>query len=581
MKQLTFLSAILLTANMVLGQIIHVPADYATIQEGIHAASDGDTVLVAENTYYENINFDGRAIVLASEFIIDGDHSHIANTIIDGSQPGNPDKGSVVTFDSGEDTTSVLCGFTVTGGTGTLVAPANARSGGGIFITGSGCKLLNNYIEYNEITDYRYAYGGGINAGGPASPLPWVVLQDNRINHNKAISTSKEGVGGGIENAYNLKMINNTLSNNEANGALRGDGGGGHISGWFGHIEVEIRNNLIAHNKAISNSQTTDIVIGGGLDIFGNITGIVSDNSISFNEIEVANEKWGYGAGIMIEEINADNFVFENNFVSDNIFTGGYGTGGGLCIWDSKGNFLNNIIQNNSATSGGGVRIGLNSDKLAILINNTITGNEASNGGGLYFYDANAVIINSIIWDNIADLGASIYNDLSVLEVRYSDVEGEETWPGQGNMNVEPEFRTDGYHLDYNSTLLNKGQSTVIINGEYYDCPLFDIDGDERPFSNTHPDIGADEAQWLYVSVDASVPVYMNLTPNPADHFVTINCIEAISIEEVTIYKQTGQKVYRGIPENNSLDISRLQPGMYVVEVVSRQGIIREKLLVK
>ena len=120
--------------------IIYVPGDYPTIQEGIEAAEDGDTVLVADDTYYENINFIGKPILLASEFILDGDTNHINNTIIDGSQPVNPDIGSVVTFGSGEDTTSVLCGFTITGGNGTFVAAAgNVRFGGGVVIFVSGC----------------------------------------------------------------------------------------------------------------------------------------------------------------------------------------------------------------------------------------------------------------------------------------------------------------------------------------------------------------------------------------------------------------------------------------------------------
>ncbi len=79
----------------------------------------GDTVLVAEGTYSENINFKGKAITVASQFILDQDTSHISATIIDGSQHTNPDSGSVVYMISGEDTTSVLTGFTITGGNGT------------------------------------------------------------------------------------------------------------------------------------------------------------------------------------------------------------------------------------------------------------------------------------------------------------------------------------------------------------------------------------------------------------------------------------------------------------------------------
>ena len=42
----------------------------------------------------------------------------VAATIIDGNQPAGPNKGSVVTFNSGEKNNSVLSGLQFTGGTG-------------------------------------------------------------------------------------------------------------------------------------------------------------------------------------------------------------------------------------------------------------------------------------------------------------------------------------------------------------------------------------------------------------------------------------------------------------------------------
>ncbi|RLD41005.1 MAG: hypothetical protein DRI89_10665 [Bacteroidetes bacterium] len=69
--------------------------------------------------------------------------------------------------------------------------------------------------------------------------------------------------------------------------------------------------------------------------------------------------------------------------------------------------------------------------------------------------------------------------------------------------------------------------------------------------------------------------------PNPASNQLNIITKGGTAIEDVSIYNLTGQKVFQGKLQNNVLDISKLQTGMYVVEVVIGQQKIRQKINVR
>ena len=71
------------------------------------------------------------------------------------------------------------------------------------------------------------------------------------------------------------------------------------------------------------------------------------------------------------------------------------------------------------------------------------------------------------------------------------------------------------------------------------------------------------------------------LFPNPATSFITINIKEGISIEEAIIYNHLGQKALEAMPVNNTVDVSKLKPGIYFIEVVTKDWRGGTKLIIE
>jgi hypothetical protein len=147
-----FTSCVFLPGGVVHATIINVPADQPTIQAGIVAANSSDTVLVAPGTYYENIDFIGKEIVLTSHFALDRNPVHIENTVIDGSQPTRPDTASVVMIVNGERGNTMLQGFTITGGPGAFDLNIDADHDGHTDASDN-CPATTNYDQTNSDSD--------------------------------------------------------------------------------------------------------------------------------------------------------------------------------------------------------------------------------------------------------------------------------------------------------------------------------------------------------------------------------------------------------------------------------------------
>ncbi len=163
---------------------IHVPLDQPSIQAGIDSATSGDTVLVSVDVFTgasnKNIDFSGKSILLISE---KGEDS----TIIDCQGEGRG-----FCFDSGEDTSSIVKGFTIRNG-----SVGHDSTGGGILCSWADPSILNCIID-----GCSAGKGSGI-ACDNCSPI---IDSCYICNSDSTRATS----GGGIYCRYASPKIRNT-----------------------------------------------------------------------------------------------------------------------------------------------------------------------------------------------------------------------------------------------------------------------------------------------------------------------------------------------------------------------------------
>ncbi|MGO9019511.1 MAG: right-handed parallel beta-helix repeat-containing protein [Syntrophobacteraceae bacterium] len=232
---------------------LNVPGDYPTIQAGIDAAQDGDTVLVGPGTYMESIDFMGKAISVVSS------NGSLA-TVIEGNN-----NGPVVTIANEIGQSSVqqaFEGFTLRS------SNVNPGSGGGIAVT-RGSPIISGNI-FSQVYGYViYIWGG--------SPL----IQQNTFINNSCVG---QEVVAATDNSSPV-IVNNIFVNNPCAAIA---------------IGYQVNSAQIANNTIVGNT-LTDIGLFA-VDSSGNL---FKNNIIVGYQIGV--DFVGYGLSVW-----QNNLVYEN-----------------------------------------------------------------------------------------------------------------------------------------------------------------------------------------------------------------------------------------------------------------------------
>jgi len=177
-------AAVLLAAHVVAlvvttpghaARTIRVPDDAASVQAGIDAAVDGDTVLVAPGVYRERIVLN-KTITLASHYLTTRDPTYRARTILD----GGGGRGTVVTVPRGVGPATALVGFTIRNARGgvsiegrlQLLDSVVTRTSDAVSFESGGGVVRGNVIEANG--------DDGIDLDGASD----AVIEDNLIRNN-------------------------------------------------------------------------------------------------------------------------------------------------------------------------------------------------------------------------------------------------------------------------------------------------------------------------------------------------------------------------------------------------------------
>jgi len=334
----------------------------------------------------------------------------------------------------------------------------------------------NRAISF-ELVDGVAIYGGFDGTETSRSQRDWTS--------NETILSGDIGTASVSDNCYhvvrgedNAILDGFTITRGYANGDGL-DGFGGAI--WHNDGALSVCNSTLSENSAQH--------YGGA--IYNSYASCEVSNCV-FTDCDAYT-----GGGMYAIGSSASNTII-NCFFTNN--SARYG-GGALHLDTTPGTIVNCAFTRNKAERRGGALWLEDYEISATVVNSTFYANDSNDeGGGIWLCGDDTTVTNCVFWGNTATIdGGEIYNSVSGAPtftncdiqggLNGSKCGGGDSTDGGGNVDIDPKFEQDGYHLQ------QPGVATVVNGGTVADYGDKDIDGENRVMRGT-VDMGADELDW-------------------------------------------------------------------------------------
>ena len=382
----------------------YVPDDYLKIQWAVDNATAGDTIIVRDGTYSENVDVNGPSLTIRSE-------NGSASTVVQAANPNDS------VFKVRADYVNIS-GFTVEGATGHGFAGISLYNMHYCNISNNNCsnnmfgislgECSNNSIVNNTCSNNDYGIylwdsinnsissnicysnneGGGIHFGDSIS---------NTIANNNCTNNMYGGIS--FYNSSDNRIVNNTVNSNDDDGISLDSSNNNSIANntanmnkWNGILLYYSNNNSIRNNNALNNYEE-------GIHLRYSSGNKLTKNNASRND---------YGIYL---EYSSNNKLNDNNANLNNV--------NGISLTYSSNN--NTLTKNNANLNK---NIGINLYKPS---NNTLVENNASSNNkyGIRFYSssANTIYLNNFInnTDNVYSYNSTnIWNSTSKITYTYN-----------------------------------------------------------------------------------------------------------------------------------------------------------------